>query len=939
MSTQNQIVNNAVNQAMSSIDPNAQANIPGAANSTNVNPNANTIAPAPNQGNMSSTPLPQNGIIHDAWASMQERQATAPWPNDWIGNPNVTNRKKKSKTPAVPPLSPQGTQNNTVSPVSQPQSNQDMNYAPQVSENPPMYQRSEQDMNFAPQVSENPPMYQRDGDFQQPEQSDPNDRIGNPNVTPHAPYKYVPWSIDRYLKGIASWQQYDSEQMQTPAYKNAQKRNADMQGLMSKTPQEIAKQISTNPLIRGGRAMRDLLSFDPQRHAQILQEYTKYKDMNDINTSMKRQFDGKTVWAKIEEPNPLQALNIETDALIEESYGKDIAKKMQLREELRNSTYITTKAQAINELNDKKMKLQEQMSMAEKEARAQLWAEAPESLVSAYVNRLSRGLSEQMRTLDMDIMTEQNALQIERDNVKERMDDLNYFEEQKMKQDQINRNIFESDRAFGMQERQFSYGVQTDQRDYNYSVQKDERAYKMAIDEIQNDPKNNMEVSPGVFYNTRTGMTTDLNQIKEQYFQSKENEIQQQADQMFGGVPVTSLEDYATISTPKMKQAISFVEETVKKWNNGSRWQCGAYCNDYLIKMWDKDYKFFQNSLKDKKSKVNSKTPVVGSIMVMDSPVEASKWYGHVAIVKSISPDGNTMQMVDANGFGAGKKKVGEFELSVKNWQYFVNGKPQGNVYWYYVPDSVKSEKTVWLTNQITWLWKQDGDNKKKQQRITEQTSKLRGISPQQNSELSSLWEYLIDTQPRWQGFSEKDVESFTNNVKKYVDRWDRGMVVQLYRDQVLRSWNLEKVVSNATNVANNMDRMQQLMREYRDSWGNMNIFNWSRQKVQEKLWTSWDEQLLELSQLIWQSTANYIREISGTASSDKEVARLIWLLPNTSSTFDKNTILAGGFRTNILNEAKNAVNIRMWNRKEIAKDVFPELYQETPEDANEFSF
>lgn len=83
--------------------------------------------------------------------------------------------------------------------------------------------------------------------------------------------------------------------MQTPAYKNAQKRNADMQGLMSKTPQEIAKQISTNPLIRGGRAMRDLLSFDPQRHAQILQEYTKYKDMNDINTSMKRQFDGKTV--------------------------------------------------------------------------------------------------------------------------------------------------------------------------------------------------------------------------------------------------------------------------------------------------------------------------------------------------------------------------------------------------------------------------------------------------------------------------------------------------------------------------------------------------------------------------------------------------------------------------------------------------------------------
>jgi len=39
--------------------------------------------------------------------------------------------------------------------------------------------------------------------------------------------------------------------------------------------------------------------------------------------------------------------------------------------------------------------------------------------------------------------------------------------------------------------------------------------------------------------------------------------------------------------------------------------------------------------------------------------------------------------------------------------------------------------------------------------------------------------------------------------------------------------------------------------------------------------------------------TADYIRNISGTAAADKEVERLTRLLPNTSSTFDRNMLLS----------------------------------------------
>lgn len=115
-------------------------------------------------------------------------------------------------------------------------------------------------------------------------------------------------------------------------------------------------------------------------------------------------------------------------------------------------------------------------------------------------------------------------------------------------------------------------------------------------------------------------------------------------------------------------------------------------------------------------------------------------------------------------------------------------------------------------------------------------------------------------------------------------------------------------------------------MKEYENSWWDMNIFQGNWQTVQEKLWSSGNDKLLQIKQQLWMMTADYIRSISGTAASDKEVDRLISLLPKTTDTFDKAIFLSDWFKTRVINQVENALKNTMWKNKDMIYDTFPEL-------------
>ncbi len=99
-------------------------------------------------------------------------------------------------------------------------------------------------------------------------------------------------------------------------------------------------------------------------------------------------------------------------------------------------------------------------------------------------------------------------------------------------------------------------------------------------------------------------------------------------------------------------------------------WQCGHFVNNVLQAEWYK--KVFWNSLESKKALINSRTPEVWSVAIMNSPMYPKYW--HVAIVQKINADGS---IVVKQSNGAGKELI---------WTQTIHN--PSKILWYYNPNT-----------------------------------------------------------------------------------------------------------------------------------------------------------------------------------------------------------------------------------------------------------
>lgn len=118
--------------------------------------------------------------------------------------------------------------------------------------------------------------------------------------------------------------------------------------------------------------------------------------------------------------------------------------------------------------------------------------------------------------------------------------------------------------------------------------------------------------------------------------------------------------------------------------------QCGALANDYLQSLWLG--RVFTDPIEAKAAATNSNTPTVWSVVVMTSPYEKSKQYGHVAIVTGINNDG-TMNLARANTNG---------DKAYHTWTKKINS---SDILGYYDP-SIELAKQYGATN-----WNMNGGN------------------------------------------------------------------------------------------------------------------------------------------------------------------------------------------------------------------------------------
>lgn len=122
----------------------------------------------------------------------------------------------------------------------------------------------------------------------------------------------------------------------------------------------------------------------------------------------------------------------------------------------------------------------------------------------------------------------------------------------------------------------------------------------------------------------------------------------------------------------------AWLQNFVKKWvdeNNNLKkwmhwWQCGEFVNNYLENMWVG--RLFTDPITEKEKNINSDTPKVWSVVIMNS--ESQPQYWHVGIVTGYDEKTGTIKILQSN-----KKGEEEVFVSTKN-------KDDKNILWYFDP-------------------------------------------------------------------------------------------------------------------------------------------------------------------------------------------------------------------------------------------------------------
>ena len=153
------------------------------------------------------------------------------------------------------------------------------------------------------------------------------------------------------------------------------------------------------------------------------------------------------------------------------------------------------------------------------------------------------------------------------------------------------------------------------------------------------------------------------------------------------GLPTTwEGRNYTAVDVDTMDKVLNNFKNKYKKGDKGG--QCGAFVNNYLRELWviPKDYSLFIDPITEKTKNINSDTPQVGGIVIMNS--ESKPQYWHVWIITNIDGNGN-MTILQSN-------KEGEEEvfISTKN----IN---DGNILGYFDPTKSIEEYNNWASQWV----------------------------------------------------------------------------------------------------------------------------------------------------------------------------------------------------------------------------------------------
>ena len=372
--------------------------------------------------------------------------------------------------------------------------------------------------------------------------------------------------------------------------------------------------------------------------------------------------------------------------------------------------------------------------------------------------------------------------------------------------------------------------------------------------------------------------------------------------------------------------------------------QCGRFANDVL------GGKIFGDSYDQKRSMVNSNSPVVGSAFIMKTDGS----YGHVGMIENINADGS-LAVVDSNYLNRSAPET-------VNRRVIKKGSPEYNsIVGYYVPPSAFTKKNATLERIKNGLvtpseysaleskaekegWLQEftqAISDPKNKIITENTAlKFKADTSMNKRQLDQLVEKRAAA-----GFGSVNFQTLPNtkeglgsfqgmmqlgrrlgDVKELWDKFKSGEDLNLGEDQIQqRRLAQEKGLIgeggySLKGIGSKIGRTADVISTYLggETEGNLRLYQ-------------------QIEGLTGENLAEFIKEISGAAVSEQEAQRLSKLKPNVSMNDQQFTDQLNRMTEDYEAMVQSKLNVWGFNSKEqMFKAV--ENYGQMPTDLNSFA-
>jgi len=219
----------------------------------------------------------------------------------------------------------------------------------------------------------------------------------------------------------------------------AYNRYKDYQSLSWMTPEQIASAVSNNSINPVGQSMIDLKNYSPALYAQVQSILNNKTSVDDINSVWSGIYNGLT---KSETNSNYTKYNFtdeyKKNASVIKQYNESLYKKIEwlgwdtaayvsIVATMLQNPLIQANKDEIENIEWEINKIQNNIWTISDSARAKLWSEAPEDLVSAYISQQTKELQNQLRTAQNSLLVAQWKLDNQLADVDTLIDAINQW--------------------------------------------------------------------------------------------------------------------------------------------------------------------------------------------------------------------------------------------------------------------------------------------------------------------------------------------------------------------------------------------------------------------------------------------------------------------------------------------------------------------------------